>query len=128
MTQVQTDLLTELTDEQAATVEGGLFLLITGLQAIKAGADLVGNDDTYLTVNGSKLWGSQDFSTGTYRSVNRGLDVGSSGRIELFDQDGWFNGDDDNMGGFTVSSATNGARARVSGSGSTYDVYYQAFG
>ena len=126
MTQVQTDLLTELTDEQAATVEGGLFVLITGLQAIKAGADWIGNDDTYLTVDGKKIWGSQDFSTGTYRSVNRGLDVGSIGRIDLFDADP---GRDDNMGGFTVSSATNGvARARVSGSGSTYDVYYQAFG
>ncbi|MBE9106911.1 hypothetical protein IQ229_18860 [Nostoc cf. edaphicum LEGE 07299] len=121
-------LFAQLTPEEGAVIEGGGFLLIEQLQAINADADTFGDDDTYITVNGSKIWGPNGFSTGQTFVVNRGLGVDLPARIELFDEDGFLNGSDDSLGGFTVFGATNGtARARVSGGGSTYDVYYRAF-
>ncbi|MEH2295630.1 hypothetical protein [Nostoc sp.] len=122
-------LFTQLTFEEGAVIEGGGgILFIDQLQAINAGADTFGDDDTYITVNGSKLWGPGGFSTGQTSGVNRGLGVDFPASIALFDEDGGFNGDDDYLGGFTVNGPTNGtAIARVSGSGSTYDVYYRVF-
>ncbi|WP_100904466.1 hypothetical protein [Nostoc flagelliforme] len=127
-------LFTELTPEQAAVIEGGvaLFLIVDGLQAIKAGADGFpsGNDDTYLTVNGRQLGGEIGFTTGQYSTIGLGatFGIGNSARVELFDADSGFNGKDDNLGGFTVTGTTNGqVKTRVSGSGSIYDVYYRVF-
>ncbi|MHC5775636.1 hypothetical protein [Nostoc sp.] len=122
-------LFAQLTPEEGAVIEGGAFLLIDQLQAIKADADTFGDDDTYITVNGSKLWGPDSFSTGQTSGVNRGLGVDFPARIELFDEDGGFNGSDDSLGGFTINGSTNGAAAiaRVSGGGSIYDVYYRVF-
>lgn len=122
-------LLTELTPEQAAIIEGGAFLIVDGLQAIKAGADgfLSGKDDTYLTVNGRQLGGEIGFTTGQYSTVNLGTGFENSARVELFDADSGLNGKDDNLGGFTVTGVptTGQVITRVSGSGSTYDVYYR---
>lgn len=120
-------LFSELTPAEAAVVEGGLRLTIQRIQAIKAGADSLSNDDTYITVNGTKIWGDYGMNSGQTRLVNRSRTTpGSSARVQLFDAD-WPDSDD-SMGGFTAGN-TNGAltRARVSGSGSTYDVYYRAF-
>ena len=124
MTQVKSELFTDLTQEQCQTVEGGLFVLISGIQALKAGADLIGKDETYIKVDGQKIWGPEKMGTGQFRSVNRGLDVGSTGKVDLFDEDVFR---DDYMGGFTVSSPTNDGNAIVSGSGSRYRVFYKAF-
>lgn len=118
-------LFSELTPAEAAVVEGGLQLTINRIQAIKANADLIGPDDTYFTVNGVKGWGDYRMTTGQTRFVNRTYaSSGSSARVQLFDADP---GNDDRLGGFTARN-TNGVlrRARVSGSGSTYDVYYRA--
>lgn len=133
MKSIPQSICTNLTDEQASAAQGGLFVLVDKLQAIKAGADsgpFFPNDDTYLTIDGDKVFGPKGFSTGTTRTVNAGGDYGSSARIELFDDDNFLRGKDDPLGGFTVSSSTGGKqiRRRVSGSGSTYDVYYRAFG
>ncbi|MEG4580736.1 hypothetical protein QUA71_14155 [Microcoleus sp. MON1_C5] len=120
-------LFSKLTPAEAAVVEGGLRLTIDRIQAIKAGADSLSNDDTYITVNGTKIWGDYGMNSGQTRLVNRSRTTpGSSARVQLFDAD-WPDSDD-SMGGFTAGN-TNGAltRARVSGSGSTYDVYYRAF-
>jgi preprotein translocase subunit YajC len=120
-------LFTELTPVEAAVIEGGIRLTINRIQAIKAGADTIGADDTYITANGSKIWGDYSMTTGQTRSVNRSLTTsGSSTRVELFDDDPWPNRDD-SLGGFTAVN-TNGRlrRERVNGSGSTYDVYYSA--
>jgi hypothetical protein len=127
---IDQQLLTDLTVEQSAIVEGGRFLYIQGIQAIKAGADSTSNDDTYMTFTdstGSKTaLGETSMSTGKYKAVNFGTTFEGVGSIQLFDSDVFF---DDSMGGFQVSSPTNGlAVKRVSGSGSTYDVYYSVFG
>jgi hypothetical protein len=118
-------LFSELTPAEAAVVEGGLRLTIDRIQAIKANADFIGPDDTYITVNGTRLWGEHSMSTGQIRNVNRSFTgPGSSLNVQLFDADP---GNDDRLGGFNAVN-TNGAlrRARVSGSGSIYDVFYRA--
>lgn len=122
-------LFTELTSEEASVVEGGLAIIISSMQAIRAGADTFGADDTYITADGRRIFGPVSFSSGQSRSVGAGAENGrSSIRINLFDEDGFLGGGDDSLGGFTARN-TNGAqvRARVSGSGSTYDVFYRAF-
>ena len=118
----QEQLFTELTLEEGAVIEGGKFVSIQKIQAIRADADFIGQDDTYITIGGTKIWGEFGFSTGQTRNVNRGRTFGSSTRVALFDEDP---GNDDSLGSFTVSGLTNGSIARVSGSGSTYDVYYR---
>jgi hypothetical protein len=123
-------LFTELTSEEAAVIEGGAFVLIEKIQAIKANADLVGKDDTYITIGGQKIWGDRGMGTGDSAVVNLGVGFNNQTTVALFDKDPKVLGigNDDPMGSFTVSGATNGtAIRRVSGSGSTYDVYYQAF-
>jgi hypothetical protein len=120
-------LFSELTPAEAAVVEGGFRLTIDRIQAIKAGADPVGADDTYITVNGRKIWGNESMTTGQARDVNRGyMGPGSSAQVQLFDAD--WPSRDEQVGGFTAVN-TSGAlrRVRVSGSGSTYDVYYRGY-
>ncbi|MBD2449673.1 hypothetical protein H6G76_21385 [Nostoc sp. FACHB-152] len=119
-------LLTELTPQQAATLEGGFFLLVDGFLAINAGADNDSGDDPYITLNGQSLAGAGDVGTGQYVAVNLGLEVGNFAKVDLFDDDDFFNGGDDYLGGFTVPGAIYGQGVtRVSGGGSTYDVYYR---
>lgn len=122
------ELFTELTPAEAAVVEGGVRVVIDRIQAIKAGADPVGADDTYITVNGDKIWGNYSMTTGQTAFVGKSYTApGSSAQVRLFDADPWPNRDDQ-MGGFTAVN-TRGVLTpvRVSGSGSTYDVYYRGF-
>lgn len=121
-------LFNELTPEQSSVIEGGGLLYITGIQAIHAGADTTDSDDTYITVNGRKIWGDVGMSTGQYAGVELGVKFDGSAAINLFDYDDWFNGADDSMGGFTVSGPTNGpVIGQTWGGGSTYNVYYQVY-
>jgi hypothetical protein len=126
---IDNELLTELTVEQAAIVEGGLFLYIQGIQAITAGADSFGADDTYISYTDSRgkksALGETGMSSGEYKAVDFGTYVNGTGSVQLFDSD-W--GRDDSLGGFRVTGPTNGQVVqRVSGSGSTYDVFYSVF-
>lgn len=119
---IDEQLLTELTVEQASIVEGGKTLIIHGIEAAHAGADIGSADDTYIKVDSRKIWGENSMSNGSYKTVNYAKDFTYAASIALFDED-W--GNDDYMGGFTVSNLTNGQAVRqVSGSGSTYNVYY----
>lgn len=118
-------LFSELTPAEAAFVEGGIRLKIERIQAIRAGADSGNPDDTYITVNGRKIWGNFSMRTGQSRAVNiTSTRSGPSARVQLFDDD---RNADDGLGGFTASNTGNVlTRARVSGGGSTYDVFYRA--
>lgn len=132
MIQIPQNLCTDLTDEQASTVQGGRKLTIKRIQAVKAGADpgfLGGSlfssaDDTYLTVDGKQIFGPEQFSTGTSISVNKSLEVGDTATIRAFDDDNFLRFGDDDLGSATVSKATAGGVATLSGSGSTYEVFY----
>lgn len=119
----------DLTEEQAEQIGGGLYLAIDKVQALNTGADFGfwADDDTYLKVDGTKKFGPKSFKTGTTRNVNVGQEVGSSGSVQLFDDDLFTR--DEYLGGFTVSSSTQGKQVsrKVSGSGSTYEVFYRVF-
>jgi hypothetical protein len=122
LTAIDKTLLTDLTAEQSAIVEGGKTLTINRIEAVNAGADFAGADETYIKVDSTKIWGVTSMSDGSVKSVNFTKDFTYSASIALFDED-W--GPDDYMGGFSVSSLTNGEAVRqVSGSGSTYNIYY----
>jgi hypothetical protein len=105
------------------------FLLIDSIEAVVANADTAGRDETYITVNGSRIFGPKSMGSGSSAVVNRGLGVQGTARVQLFDEDGFLNGGDDSMGGFTITQPTNNSLAsrQVSGSGSTYNVFYHAF-
>ena len=120
----QKQLFTELTSEEGAVIVGGATLRIDKIQAVKAGADTFSKDDTYITVNGEKIGGEFGFSTGQTHTIGLSQDFDGKATIRLFDSDPVW---DDPMGSFDVSSQpTNGLQtATVSGSGSTYDVYYE---
>jgi hypothetical protein len=119
-------LFSELTPAEAAVVEGGLRVVIDHIEAIEAAADFLGPDDTYIQINGKKVWGDHTMSKGELRQVNRSATgPGSSLRVELFDADWDF---DDKLGAFNAVN-TKGVqkRVRVSGSGSIYDVFYRGY-
>ena len=132
MIQILQNLCTELTDEQASTVRGGRKLTIKRIQAVKANADpgflggslFSSDDDTYLTVDGKQIFGPKQFATGTSLTVNRSVEVGDTATIRAFDEDSFLRFGDDPLGSATVSKATTGGVATLSGSGSTYEVFY----
>jgi hypothetical protein len=119
-------LFTELTSEQAAVVEGGATLKLYSIKALKAGADLIGPDDTYMRVNGHQIWGVYKMKTGQTRTINKFVDFSDRAFVQLFDRD---LGKDDYLGGFQASTTPTGrpdkpATAFLSGSGSRYEISY----
>jgi hypothetical protein len=101
-------------------------LTIHSIKCIKANGDPTGPDDTYIKVNGEKIWGDYNMNNGRTRSVDRSVDAvpGSAPWVELFDDDhGWSR--DDWMGGFTAVSTHGFQKMQlVEGGGSIYEVYY----
>jgi len=107
------------------------MLRIHSITCVKNGADFLRSpDDTYMTVNGTEMWGDYSMIRGLTRFVNISstffipTNQSLSPRIELFDRD---NGSrDDSLGGFTASPAfLHDYRVQeVCGSGSIYKIYY----
>ena len=121
-------LFSELTPAEAAVVEGGFRVVIDRIQAIRAGADPVGADDTYITVNGRKIWGHYNMTRGRTRSVNSHYQspfATEAVRVQLVDYD-WAGGHD-NLGGFFAVRTNGVVKKQVQGSGSIYEVYYSAW-
>lgn len=118
---IDEQLLTDLTAEQSAIVEGGKTLTIHDIYAVKACADYKSADDTYIKINNKKVWGENSMLTGTYRNVNVSQNFSDYASVSLFDED-W--GNDDLLGNFVASDPVQGAYATVSGSGSTYKIRY----
>jgi hypothetical protein len=104
-------------------------LTIHSIKCLRANADNIGPDDTYINVNNLKIWGDYNMKRGRTRSVN--FDYRSSFpravKVELFDCDGGW-GRDDPMGGFYVGTTRGKVmKKQVQGSGSSYEVYYSAW-
>lgn len=99
---------------------------IHSIKCLKANGDPTGPDDTYIKINGRKIWGDYNMNNGRARSVDRSVDTPSNSTswVELFDDDnGWSR--DDSMGGFTPINTGGFQRMQlVEGSGSIYEVYY----
>jgi hypothetical protein len=119
-------LFTDLTAEEGATVSGGgLQLQVKSIQCIKAGADIVGNDETMLKINGEQAW-KGSMGAGSFKlfdpRLTRSVEVGNF--VGLYDEDGVFSRDDF-MGGFNITGAQGPTTVKLSGSGSTYQVTYR---
>ena len=94
MIQIPQNLCTEITDEQASTVQGGKKLRIKSITALKANSDpanflgLGGSaDDLYAVIDGEEVDIGQ-FNTGNSKQVNIVREVGSEGIVRFYDRDG----------------------------------------
>ena len=99
MTIKQSDLFTELTPEQASSVEGGAALIIHNVIVRDKGE---GNgDDLYMRINGKRLRFKKDNLKSGSVAVHEGVDFTRTAVVQLFDEDGFFRGSDDSLGSFT---------------------------
>lgn len=109
MTIKQSDLFTELTPEQASSVEGGAAMIINSVTAFDSQE---GNgDDLYFRINGKRLrFKKNNFKRGTV-AVHEGVDISRTANVQLYDEDGGiFGGSDDFIASFSV---TNDGRNKV---------------
>ncbi len=125
-------LFTELTPEQAAVVEGGAFKLYIGsIEALKTGADPVGNDEPYLVLNGKRVW-TGSMSTGdpavNFKN-NLSVEFDQIATVSLYEDDGnhWYNRNDF-IGSFDVNPSQLNLGTvyskELSGGGSKYKLTY----
>lgn len=106
---------------------------IVSLESLKSGADpgLWGTDETYVKVNGAKVW-SHDFNTGDRFDVNFHSNTHKfDAKISLYDKDFGFWNSDDHMGSITIKPGAGDPlnqavfrQAELSGSGSKYLLTY----
>ncbi|MEH2084427.1 MAG: hypothetical protein V7K89_32000 [Nostoc sp.] len=118
-------LFTDLTREEGADLNGGAYeLVIKQLYCVKAGADILGDDDTILKVNGNKVW-SGDMGSGSNKDFDPRLKVAvdNGSFVGLYDDDGFWSRDDF-MGGFTINGLQSATTITLSGSGSQYTLTY----
>ncbi|MCC5661467.1 hypothetical protein LC608_31845 [Nostoc sp. XA010] len=120
-------LFTIITPEEGANISGGKAyeLVIKRLYCVKAGADILGDDETKLLVNGSKLWGA-DMGAGSNKEFDPLLrvSVDNGEFVGLYDGDGIWSRDD-SMGGFTINGLQEATTINLSGSGSQYTLTYK---
>ncbi|MEH2181978.1 hypothetical protein [Nostoc sp.] len=120
-------LFTNLTPEEGADLNGGAAydLVIKQLYCVNAGADILGDDDTMLKVNGNKVW-SGGMGSGSNKDFDPLLHVGvdNGSFVGLYDDDGFWSGDDF-MGGFTINGLQSPTTITLSGSGSQYTLTYK---
>jgi hypothetical protein len=103
-------------------------LTIHSIKCLRANADYFGPDDTYITVNGRKIWGDYNMKRGRTRSVNSHYQspfATEAVRVELLDYD--WSGAHDKLGGFFAVRTNGVVKKQVQGSGSIYEVYYSAW-
>jgi hypothetical protein len=122
LSDINDQLFTEVSSEQAAVVEGGLRVQLLQLRCLQAGG---GSDRVFAEFNGVRSgFGRTQFMRAN--SVANFAEAGGSGssvRVRLRDQS---NGNA-SLGSFIVSSTTrNSVTRRISGNGSTYDVTFNA--
>lgn len=131
--QLSSELLTEVSPEQAAIVEGGLRVTLTQIRCIQAGADGGDFEEVFASFNGvdnnaGRFSFAQPTSMKATSVANAGVSKSANGsiRVALFDKDGTNRANADFLGSFSVSRAGRGTR-RISGNGSIYEVSYSAF-
>ena len=123
MLQIPQNLCTELTDEQASTVQGGKKLRIKSITALKADADWGWwrDDDLYAVIDGERF-NIGKFKTGDTKQVNIVKEVGSEGIARFWDSDDLTS--DDPVGSMKVSQNIKDGALEVFGSGSKYEIRY----
>lgn len=113
MTDIQHEIFTDLSLEQAAIVEGGAFRL-NSIECLTASADPIGGDEPYINADGKRIW-SASMQQGDILRINKTI---SSPSVSLYDDDSWPNPDD------PIGSATLSRRRNVAylggGNGNSY--------
>jgi hypothetical protein len=103
-------------------------LKIHSIRCTLANADPIGPDDTYIEINGCRIWGDYNMRDWWWRSVDYSVEIPEYSAmpwVELFDADhGWSS--DDSLGGFTPQANT-GGRETMQRVGN-YEVYYSSYG
>ncbi|MBW4464568.1 MAG: hypothetical protein KME07_03885 [Pegethrix bostrychoides GSE-TBD4-15B] len=132
-------LFTEISSEQAAVIEGGLQVLLTSIRSIRSVADGVGGtDDLFIrygrngdanAVNGPDLTFARPkgMKTGNFANISTGSSRSGAVDVELFDKDG---SSRQLIGRFSISRAGRGTRtvSAANGSfGSIYEITFNAF-
>jgi hypothetical protein len=100
-------------------------LKIHSIRCLVANKDPIGPDDTYIEVNGSRIWGDYNMYQWWHRAVDYSVDIpqySSLPWIELFDDDNGWSGND-SIGGFTPKDTGGRETMQLVGFGS-YEVYY----
>ena len=122
LSEINDQLFTEVTPEQAAVVEGGLRVQLLQLRCLQAGG---GSDRVFAEFNGVRSGSgrTQFMQTNSVANFAEAGGSGSSVRVRLRDQ----SNRNASLGSFIVSSTTgNSVTRRISGNGSTYDVTFNA--
>ena len=127
MIQIPQNLCTEITDEQASTVQGEKKLWLRRMTAFKAGSDGEGegflgkDDDVYAVINGEKI-NIGSFKTGDIKRLNIVREVGSSATVLFYDKD--LLSSDNLVGSMRVSKSIKDGSIVTSGSKSKYEISY----
>jgi hypothetical protein len=83
----------------------------------------IGADDTYVTINGEKVWGVVEMSEGERQPIYLRHTFTQNAFIQIWEKD---SGPDDLIGGFQVTARQGGEKRRnISGDGSEYWIYYK---
>ena len=95
------DFLTDLTQEQASSVEGGAALIVNYIDVHRS---TEGNgDDLYARINGKRLRFKQNsVKSGARAVVHEGVDFTRSATVQVFDDDTF---SDDFLGSFRVTDS-----------------------
>ncbi|MBF0131227.1 MAG: hypothetical protein HQL75_01400 [Magnetococcales bacterium] len=86
----------------------------------------IGDDDTYITIGGEKVWGVVVMGEDDKQPVNIDYHFSRKAWVQIWEKD---SGGDDLIGGFEVQSTHRGEkRHNIKGDGSEYWVYYSVKG
>ncbi len=84
-----------------------------------------GDDEVYINVSGSKVWGDTKMGEGSVKDINQSYEFNGSISVEVKEEDGGLHGKDDHIGTINFGEViSNNASVKVSGSGASYTVWY----
>ena len=87
--------------------------------------DWTGDDDTYITINGTKFWGPKKFDDRQSRTINKDHQFANRAEVRLYEYD--TDSDDDFLGSHEVLRDEAGGgekKINFSNSGASYDLWY----
>lgn len=119
-------LVTELTPEEAATIEGGYFLYLNSLECFEETPGW-GSDEISIRVNGKQVAYHGDMDSGEFFNINLAKQYTNPVTVSIYEEDGWWS-DDDYIGSVYISGATQPSTYKdLFGSNSHYRMTYQVF-
>jgi hypothetical protein len=83
MTKQHQALITELTAQQAAAIQGGFGFRLDSLEVIQGGGDFGSGDDPLVNVNGTKVFSRVNVSAGDVFSINKTFALGNASSLDI---------------------------------------------